>query len=95
MNLTNIDEESDCESVNGEAFANDTKRLEEGIELFKIFKRRNHYSTRTYKLDLVLHRLVASTKDWRCLKEGAKFCKKKFIFKCYFSNSIILIITLS
>jgi hypothetical protein len=36
MNLTNIDEESDCESVNGEAFANDTKRLEEGIELQSI-----------------------------------------------------------
>ena len=59
-------------------FVNDIKRCEEGMELFKIYKKRQHCSTRTFKLDLVQHRLVASTKDWRCIDKGAKYCNVKY-----------------
>jgi hypothetical protein len=77
--ISENEEECDIESENILGFDDDIKRLKEGIELFKIYTKRNDYSKRTYKLDLVSHRLVASTKDWRCLKEGAKYCKKKSI----------------
>ena len=68
------EKENDDESELAVPFDNDIRRLEEGIELFKISKKHNNYATRTYKLDLVQHRLVASTKDLKYLKEGTKYC---------------------
>ena len=59
-------------------YANEIINLENGMNLVKIFKKRKQFAERFYKLDLVQHRIVASTKDWRCLKDGVKYCKRYF-----------------
>jgi hypothetical protein len=82
------EDKSDDSSLN-DLTVNEIEKCKEGMELFKIYKKRQHCSTRFYKLDLVQHRLVASTKDLRLIgKEGAKYCNLTF-FLTQFNKSYL------
>ena len=59
-------------------YAKDIKEFENGIDLIKVYKKKKTCAVRNYKLDLVHKRLVASTKDWKYMKDGAKYCNNKF-----------------
>ncbi len=53
----------------------DIIKFQNGIDLVKVYKKKKTYAKRNYRLDLAQHRIVASTKDWKCINEGAKYCK--------------------
>jgi hypothetical protein len=53
----------------------DIIKFQNGIDLVKVYKKKKTYAKRNYRLDLAQHRIVASTKDWKRINEGAKYCK--------------------